>query len=317
MARKRIQNKISESRFALPAAALYSVFTWLACGLLTHGWWLSFLLMIVTSYFMVEVNNRNALIRIYSRMVSCSFLVFSVMENFLFGNNTAAATGLCCAGFLLMFFKTYQRKDSSTSIFYAFTFLGILSFFCVQILYLLPIIWILLTTKIIAWSWRNFWSSILGIIMPYWFLEGYYIYIGKYRWVIEHLTELISANQLFNWTIIDIPRRISFIWLVLLSIIGIVHFLTTSYKDNIKVRMFYESFITIDIAIFLLLLIFPSHYDELIAVFTVSTSPIIAHYIALTRGKANNIVFIFIMIITLLITLFNMTPNLWIHLFHF
>jgi hypothetical protein len=317
MTRKRIQNKISESRFAFPTAALYSVFIWLACGLFTHGWWLSFLLMIVTSYFMVEVNNQNALIRIYSRMVSCSFLAFSVMENFLFGNNSAAATGLCFAGFFLMFFKTYQHKDGSTPIFYAFIYLGILSFFSIQILYLLPIIWILLTTKIMAWSWRNFWSSLLGIFMPYWFLEGYYIYIGKYRWIINHLMGLISGEHLFDWTIIDIPRRISFIWLTLLALIGIIHFLTTSYKDSIKVRMFYESFITMDIAVFLLILIFPNHYDELITIFTVSTSPIIAHYIALTRGKVNNIVFIFIMIITLLITIFNMTSNLWTHLFHF
>ena len=66
---KRIQNKVAESRFTLPAVAVYGGIIWLLCGLFPQQWWLQFTLFAVSTYLMVELNNSNVLIRIYSRSV--------------------------------------------------------------------------------------------------------------------------------------------------------------------------------------------------------------------------------------------------------
>lgn len=66
---KRLQNKIAGSRFALPVTAVYSIMIWLAGGLIANQLYLHFLLFGLSAYLMVELNNSNSLIRIYSRMV--------------------------------------------------------------------------------------------------------------------------------------------------------------------------------------------------------------------------------------------------------
>ena len=109
---KRTQNKIAESRTTLPVVVSYAILIWMAAGLLTHNWWIQFACFLVSSYLMVELNNQNALIRIYSRMVSCSFLVLSCAGNFLFPSLEVALGQLCFICFLLLLFRTYQDKAS-------------------------------------------------------------------------------------------------------------------------------------------------------------------------------------------------------------
>ncbi|MDR9825015.1 hypothetical protein RCJ22_05260, partial [Vibrio sp. FNV 38] len=83
---KRTQNHVAESRFTLPVVVLYAIAVWLASGLLIpsvpitseglwKGAWVQFVCFFVSAYVLVELNNSNALIRIYSRTVSCSFIV--------------------------------------------------------------------------------------------------------------------------------------------------------------------------------------------------------------------------------------------------
>ena len=76
---KRTQNRIAESRWALPICAAYTLLICIISGLFVEGIWVQLALTAVATLLMVELNNRNSLIRIYSRMVSCSFLVLTMM----------------------------------------------------------------------------------------------------------------------------------------------------------------------------------------------------------------------------------------------
>lgn len=53
-------------------------------------------MLILATYLMVLMNNHHALIRIYSRMVSCAFLVFSMTSLFLFPH---IQSGIAALGF--------------------------------------------------------------------------------------------------------------------------------------------------------------------------------------------------------------------------
>jgi len=81
---KRVQNVISESRLTLPVVATYGMGTWAAAGLFHEQWWIQLACFAISTYLMIELNNSNALIRIYSRMVSCSFIILSSAMCFLF-----------------------------------------------------------------------------------------------------------------------------------------------------------------------------------------------------------------------------------------
>ena len=75
--RKRIQNTIAESRMTLPVTILIVAIIWAFNGVVDNNVYYKLAFLSVSTYLMVELNNRNALIRVYSRMVSCSFAILT------------------------------------------------------------------------------------------------------------------------------------------------------------------------------------------------------------------------------------------------
>ena len=170
---KHLQNRIAESTLVLPVTAIFTLVVWLLSGLVSHGWWLQLLLFAVTTYLTVELSNANALLRIRSRMVSCTFLALSCATCFLFGSLTAIIVQLCITVTTIILFRTYQDQQAPGFTFYAFLFFGISSFFFVKVLYLLPIVWILMATHLQSLSWRSWLASLLGLATPYWLAFAY------------------------------------------------------------------------------------------------------------------------------------------------
>ena len=176
MANKRLQNKVAESRLALPIVAIYAILVWIATGLLTYQLWGQFICMVVTAVTVMELNNRYALIRIYSRMVSCAFLVLISMANFLFPSLSVGIVCVCLAFFYLIIFHTYQNKNATGVVFHAFLCIGIASLFFIQILYFLPLLWFIMGTLLVSLHKKTFFASIIGILTPYWLWRIYGLY---------------------------------------------------------------------------------------------------------------------------------------------
>ena len=304
--RKRLQNRIAESRYALPVASVYGIIIWLAGGLISRQLWLSFVLMVINTYLMMELNNRNALMRIYSRMVSCSFLALAVMASFVFAQPAVGAIGICSVLSYLLLFNAYQDKGASRWTFYSFLVLGIASLFFIQILYFIPVLWILFGSKIMGLSWRTFWASIIGLIVPYWFYGGYYFYIGSFGQLITHFAELGNFSGLLEVRLLSSYQVLTFIFITLLGILGIVHFARSTYKDKIRTRMLYEVFSTMEILTMLFIILLPRLYDQLLPIYIVNTAPLIAHFIALSHTKATNITFCVISVIAIALTIYNL-----------
>ncbi len=303
---KRLQNKIAESRFALPVTALYTFLVWIAAGLHSDKLWIQFACMVLSTYLMVELNNRNALMRIYSRMVSCSFMVLMGTATMLFPSIEVGAVSLCFISFYLLYFYAYQEKALPGIVFYAFAVIGIASIFFVQILYYVPVLWIILATNILAFSARNFFSSIFGLIAPYWFLGGYYAYKQDLQGFLNHFIELANFQPLFDYSQISNHYIATYFFIMLLAIIGSLHFLRNSFMDKIRTRMLYEIFISMDILTFVFIALQPQHYNELIVIAIINTAPLIAHFLALTRTRITNIIFFILIGAAALLTAYNL-----------
>ena len=145
---KRFQNKVAESRRTLPVAVVYGAAIWLAAGLIPQQWWIQFVCFVCSTFVMVLLNNSNALIRIYSRMVSAVFIVLSCAVCFLFHSLTGAIFQLCFITSLLTLFRTYQDKESTGWIFYTFLLLGLASLAQIQALYFVPLFWLIMAVTI-------------------------------------------------------------------------------------------------------------------------------------------------------------------------
>lgn len=303
---KRLQNKVAESRMALPVTSVYAVAIWLAAGLAGGGLWMQFVCFAVTTYLMVELNNSNALIRIYSRTVSCAFLLLSCAACFTFSSERGAIAELCAAASYITLFRTYQDERSPGWTFYAFLCIGMASLLYVHILYYVPLLWLLMALRLSSLSWRTVAASLFGLLTPYWFAALYIVYTGDPSIAATHFEALWTFGHLADICLLSVGQIAVFVLVVVLAAIGTVHYLRTSYNDKIRIRMFYGCFITVDIVTAVFLVLQPQHYDLLIRLLIINSSPLIAHFVALTRTRLTNWTFIAIVTITVCLTAYNL-----------
>ena len=303
---KRLQNRIATSRKSLPATVVYSLLVSLAAGLATESMWLNFALLLASTVMMADLNNSNALIRIYSRMVSCSFLVMTSMSLFLFRTTAVAVVQITFITFLLFLLRTYQDPDASGQTFYAFCALGISSVVFPHVLLFLPALWVLMAVYVQSFSPRTFFSSILGILAPYWFVTAWLIYSGQTAWLGAHFQSVLQFDKPFSTVGVGLHEWLTFGFVFLCALIGGTYFLIFSYQDRIRVRMIYELFIVLDSLTMFFALIQPQHFDGLLGMAIVLTAPLIGHWIALTNSRLSNIVSIALFFIALALTAFNL-----------
>lgn len=303
---KRKQNRIAESRWALPICAAYTLLICLISGLFSEGIWAQLALTAIATLLMVELNNRNSLIRIYSRMVSCSFLVMTMMTPHKIESIDGCIVSMCFVAFYLALCNAYQDKKATGYVLWAFAAIGVASIVWIQILLFIPVLWVLTATNILAMSLRTFVTSILGVIMPYWFLSAYYIYIGDIMPIVDHIATIANFEPLFIYKNCSINDFLPLCFIILLAITGSIHFLRTSYKDKIRTRMIYEMFITMSVATIVLILLQPQHANIATHLLIISTAPLIGHFLALTSTKITNIASLAIMATALVITALNL-----------
>ena len=307
---KRLQNRIAESRYTLPITAFYSIIIWLIAGLVSQQWWIQFGCFVVSAWMMMMLNKENLLIRIFSRLVSSTYLVLTCAAVFLFASRACAIMQMGAAISLYLLWHCYQDRQAVGWTFYTFLSLGIGSIMQSQVLYYLPIFWIVMAWFTYSLSWRTFFASILGLLTPYWFCLPYYAFQGENCLDILscHLSTLLNIATLPDYSVLNTTKIVYLSFLVILMVIGGSHFITTSYRDTIRVRQIYFSFILIAAFSLFLIIVQPHCYDMAIHVLILAISPMIAHFFALTHSRFTNILFICTLTIILLFTGYH----LWI-----
>uniref|UniRef100_A0AB33J211 Uncharacterized protein n=1 Tax=Prevotella sp. GTC17259 TaxID=3236795 RepID=A0AB33J211_9BACT len=271
-----------------------------------HQLWIQTACLALAALMMVQLNNAYALIRIYSRMVSCSFLVLCTMAAFLLPSQEGSILQLCIIAFLLFLFRGYQDNRATGWVFYAFAMWGIASIFFVHILYFVPILWVILYTNILAGSVKTLCASLLGLSVPYWFLAGYDVWTGHPVALMLHFQQLAHFQPVGQIQLLTTNQLLTCGFLLILAVTGTIHFFRHSYNDKIRTRMFYEVFVVIDAAAFVFIFLQPQHYSELLRICIVTTAPLIGHFLALTRTRITNIAFHAMLAAALVITVINL-----------
>ena len=304
---RRIQNKVAESRWALPMTVLYGIAIWLLAGLIQQQWWIQFGCFLLSAYLIMHLNNINVLIRIYSRIVSISFIVLSTTAVFLFPSVNGAIIQLCFITALLFFYNCYQDKETPGLTFYTFFCLGVGSIANIHLLYFVPVFWLMMVIIVYSISWRTFFASLVGLLTPYWFWTAWVLWKenGSITTITKHILALTDYQVPVPLTV---QQTLLLGLLILLGITGTIHFLRTSSRDKIRTRQLFYSFFIISTVAGIFLILQPQHYDMLIRIMTVAVSPLIGHFLALTKTKITNIAFIVITVAILALTTFN----LWI-----
>ena len=310
MSKKHTQNIIAESRKTLPITIIYGVGIWLLAGLVNNGWWFQFLCFFASVYAMIHLNNINLMIRIYSRSVSAAYILLSCITVWLFPSVNGAVIQLGSVLILLLLFSCYQDHQTRGRTFYIFLIASTISLLEPRYLLFAPIIWLLMATTVYSLSFRTFLASIIGLITPYWLYAGWLLFnnIENPEMALIFTSRFSEIQWVTDYNALTRPQIIYLALLVVIFIVGTIHFWITSYMDKIRVRQIYTSLIMLTLYTLVLLAVQPQMYNALIYMLTIAVSPIIAHFVSLTHTRLSNIFFIVMMAI--IITLTGM--NLWI-----
>lgn len=304
----------------LPVAGVYALIVWTLAGLITSQWWPQLSCLAASCYLLIEISNSNALVRIRSRMVTTTFIFLSTMFVSGFASLTGGMVQLCFVTAILLLFNTYQDNQSVGKVFYAFLSIGLSSLFFVHILYLVPVIWILMATQLQSFSGRTLAASIIGLVTPYWFIMLWFIYQQDFSLLVCHFSPLVShfipdgepdasssASVFLDYSTVTLEQMLVYVFLVALSVAGIIHFWNNSFEDKIRIRLLYGFFTTITLLMLVLLALLPRYFDPLIRLAFICASPLVAHFLTLTSTRITNIAFFVIIVVCIVIT----AVNLW------
>ncbi|WP_019035446.1 hypothetical protein [Prevotella amnii] len=306
MQKKRFQNRIAESRwtttFVLPVFSL----VWVIAIYNNTEVLLPALCMLFSTFLMMSLNNNNGLIRIYSRMVSCSFLILATLDAVHFSLLPQGIVTLGEVGFFTLAFKSYQKSISPGYIFYAFLCIGIISVVWVQVIYFLPLLWIVMRFSLLSMSKHNFVASVFGILCPYWFLLLYLGITDNLEWFIFHFGKLLEFGRPLDFDVIPFHQAISLIFISICCVIGTIHYLRQRRNDIIRTRLFCQAFVSCNFGAFVFLLLQPQQAIYIQSLLIVSTAPLIGHFFALTKTRFTNWLFCILCLSCIFVTLYNL-----------
>jgi hypothetical protein len=154
-----------------------------------------------------------------------------------------------------------------------------------------------------AISFKAVSAIIMGIVLPYWTLIPYFVYKENTDWIKLHLAPLHDASVLFDYSCITVGHLVYYAILIILMLIGWIHFVRTGYKDKIKTRNLYDVIIALSVFFAVITPVVPLYANYTLAMFTIAVCPLAAHYFSVTTTKLTNIVFIATIVIIAIISI--------------
>ena len=219
MRRQRFQNKVATGRFILPAALLISAICWTVIvtllpgtGTEGHNWplWLKeasnrlpqgifpsllgFVLYVLTTFFLINLNNIFAIIRIRTSIQSFLFLLLATAFPQLYDELPGLLVGLSFLTAFYQLFGSYRQEKSSGALFNTFAFAGIASLFVPQSLLLVPLLWIG-AASFQSLNLKSLLASIIGFILPWWILLSCTVLTGSTH---TFFHQLFDETRLFR-----------------------------------------------------------------------------------------------------------------------
>lgn len=326
--RKLLQARITAGRFTLPVVIFISILCWMGTSFLLPGlsanesdysFWnrvvswgipgwssraVSFVLYALIGYFLIELNNTFAIIRMRASVqTSLYFLLVTACPamHLLYAGDVAAVAFVLSLYFL---FKSYQQSQPSGNVFHSFVFLGAGSLLFPQMLYFIPV-WLIGSYNFKSLTPRSFCAALLGLSVPYWFLLGHAIFHKEMDLFYEPFNELATFKPIDLLNGFEPWELVTLAYLFVLFIISTIHCIAAGYEDKIQTRGYLHFLIFLSFCIFLFIVVQPAYSMNLMSLLFITASILIAHLFVLTGNKLSNWFFICAMISLILLFVFN------------
>lgn len=283
--RNTLRHKLSSSMATLPATVVLASAMWLAadCGRDSAGGLLATLLL---TYVLMELVNRNQLMRVRSRLISASFLALATTAQFLHGLSTTYVPAFCLLAAYFLLFRSYQKPRAEGEAFYAFLALGTGALVFPPFVLLAPVFYFCMGVQLRTLTWRTLTAGLFGLAVPAW------AYAIRALWRGEAATafDFVLPYIYMEWPPCDYAQVPLWQWvnaafLGALIFLGLLHYYRTNFNDKIRVRMCYYVIICVEVLLMAGLCLLPRHFEQLYLLLLVNSAPLVGHYFTLARGK--------------------------------
>ena len=174
-----LRYRIITSSVTSIVALAVAIILWLASGnTASLNSWGGLAVTITVAYILLEMNTRNALLRVRSKMVSSPFLVLAGTLTFLHPLSYDYMPEVCWAAALMVFFMCYQKHLPQAYMFHVFLFLSIGALVFPKMLLFAPFFMFSAIVQKRAFTPRAFMAALIGIILPIALREAYLILTG-------------------------------------------------------------------------------------------------------------------------------------------
>ncbi|MBQ9640706.1 MAG: hypothetical protein IJV06_04010 [Bacteroidaceae bacterium] len=303
------QKRVASSPFTLPVVGAIAVVMWLLLRREDVGWqelFLGLATSTVAVYMLAELNNRHVLLRISSRLISSLLAVMLAAVVQLHHFQVGHVVLLFSLASFFPFFFLYQWPSPVLTLI-AYLLLSLGSFVFPPILFLLPAYWggqIYMR----GMSSRCFVASLLGLLMPYWFLAGVQFFLGNYDAALLSLSlqEIAGSGGLFadfhifsGYETLTWVRCVQFGYILLLLVVGIVDFQMQGYLDKTRTRVIYHVLEIHSVVVMFFLLFRAQYFYQFLPLLMVDAAILGGHFLALTYNKFSRIFCIFFLLASL------------------
>lgn len=241
-----------------------------------------------TGYLLMEWNNRSALLRVRSRMVSVTYLVLMTACPFLHASVLCLLPGVL----LLLSYHTlsasYQKSRSEGEIFHAFLFMSAGSLVFPPLLLSLPLFFASMQMQLRSLTWRTFFAGLFGLAVPYWFWIAWAVWHNRLDTAFSSLPAFAIVVVRPDYGLLDPARMASAALVLFFVLLSLVHIFRTSYNDKIRTRMIFYAVIVQEMLYLVLLAVCPQWFDTLFALLLANSAPLLGHYFTLARGRFMN-----------------------------
>ena len=293
MGRRWLQNKVAESRLTLPVSvALFIVVRLFQVVGVSFAAAAAAPLCLCAAAVMLETNVALQILRVRSRLGESLWLLLAAAMPFLYGLGAPAVCASCLAAGMGLLLCCYQNRNAVLLVFHSFLFLGAGSLLSPVMIPLALLFYFCLAFLMRAFSWKGLWAGIVGLLTPYWCWVAWEACVGDVMRVADHVLALWL--WVLDWDGLSLlpAVRLLPVWclLVFFGLTGIIHYMRKRYDDKIRTRMMLYVYVCVTVFLHVVFLLLPGQRMELLAMMAVSTSPLMAHYWAMTRGRVGWIV---------------------------
>ena len=261
-------------------------------------------LMVLSVFLLAELNNSFVLLRVRSRMISALYALLIMASVTLHPLQPASVVAPIIISAYFLLFGVYQISHAVYPTFFFFLLVSLCSLVSPKFLFMTPIFWACLI-HLRAFSFKVFLASIMGLLIPYWFLFLYSLAqmdeLSVFRLPLQQLCQL----PLPDYSVVSLSQWLVLACAFLLFLVGWINFVATAYLDKTRVRITYNIVIIVGVAAFLLVALQPQCFNSLFILCVIHSAILSGRYFAQDESKFANILFIILMVFLVLVTIYN------------